>query len=57
MTDPAENTSDPQAVVRAAARALDTLAERPLAAHVEAFERVHLALTEALAAGAGDSRA
>jgi hypothetical protein len=31
--------------------ALDVLDERPPAEHVEAFERVHAALGEALAAG------
>jgi hypothetical protein len=30
---------------------LDGLGDRPLAEHVEAFERVHAALGEALAAG------
>jgi hypothetical protein len=33
--------------------ALDGLADRPLAEHVEVFERVHAALGEALAAPAG----
>jgi hypothetical protein len=39
-----------EAVARAVA-GLDGMAERPLAEHVEAFERVHTALGEALAAG------
>jgi hypothetical protein len=34
--------------------ALDGLAERPLADHVEAFDRVHAALGDALAAGSAD---
>jgi hypothetical protein len=33
--------------------ALDALADRPLAEHVEVFERVHAALGEALAPPAG----
>jgi len=40
-----------EAVARAMA-GLDGLADRPPAEHVEAFERVHAALTDALAAGA-----
>ena len=39
-----------EAVARAMA-GLDGMAERPLAEHVDAFERVHAALGEALAAG------
>jgi hypothetical protein len=31
--------------------ALDGLADRPLGEHVEAYERVHAALSDALAAG------
>ena len=42
--------ADPQQVVADAMAALDGLAERPLAEHVEVFERVHAALGEALAA-------
>jgi hypothetical protein len=42
-----------RAEVEAAVAALDGLAERPLAAHVEAFERVHAALGAALAQGSG----
>jgi hypothetical protein len=32
---------------------LDGLADRPLGEHVEAFERVHTALSDALAVGSG----
>jgi hypothetical protein len=42
---------DPRAAVDSALAGLDGLAERPLAEHVEAFERVHTALSDALAAG------
>jgi hypothetical protein len=37
--------------VQEAVAALDGLAERPLAEHVDAFERVHAALGDALASG------
>jgi len=37
--------------VASAMAALDGLADRPLAEHVEAFERVHATLTDALATG------
>ena len=47
LADPA----DPRAAVDSALAGLDGLAERPLAEHVEAFERVHTALSDALAAG------
>lgn len=47
---PAPPPDHAQAVARALA-GLDDLAERPLAEHVEAFERVHAALGAALAAG------
>ena len=40
---------DPRPAVASAMAALDDLADRPLAEHVEAFERVHAALGEALA--------
>ena len=43
--------ADPAVVVARAMAALDGLTDRPLAAHVAAFERVHAALGEALAAG------
>lgn len=42
---------DPRASVDAAMAGIDGLAGRPLAEHVEAFERVHAALSDALAAG------
>ena len=43
--------TDPGDVVARAMAGLDGLEDRPLAEHVEAFERVHTALGEALAAG------
>ncbi|SHK49135.1 hypothetical protein SAMN05443637_1074 [Pseudonocardia thermophila] len=52
MTNPLPD--DGQAVARALAE-LDTLAERPLAEHVEVFERIHAALGAALAAGSAGS--
>ena len=42
---------DSFAAVEQAVAALDGLADRPLGEHVEAFERVHAALSDALAAG------
>jgi len=42
---------EPRAAVDEAMAGLDTLADRPLAEHVEAYERVHAALSDALAAG------
>jgi hypothetical protein len=42
---------DPGEAVARAMAGLDGLAERPPSEHVEAFERVHAALGEALAAG------
>ena len=50
-TDP--RPTDPRAAVAAAMAGLDGLADRPLAEHVEAYERVHAALGDALAAGSG----
>jgi hypothetical protein len=41
----------PAAAVARAMAGLDGLAGRPLAEHVDAFERVHTALGEALATG------
>lgn len=41
---------DPRPAVDRAMAALDDLADRPPAEHVEAFERVHAALGDALAA-------
>jgi hypothetical protein len=46
MTDP-----DPAEVVGRAMAGIEGLSERPLAEHVAAFEQVHAALGEALAAG------
>ncbi|WP_225924493.1 hypothetical protein [Pseudonocardia abyssalis] len=43
--------ADPRAAVAAAMAGLDGLAQRPLAEHVDAYERVHAALGDALAAG------
>jgi hypothetical protein len=42
---------DPLVAVDRAVAGLDGLADRPLGEHVEAFERVHTALSDALAAG------
>ncbi len=42
---------DPLVAVDRAVGGLDGLADRPLGEHVEAFERVHTALSDALAAG------
>jgi hypothetical protein len=42
---------DPGETVARAMAGLHELADRPLPEHVEAFERVHAALGEALAAG------
>ena len=57
MNDPAPGPlprpADPAEVVGRAMAGLDGLTERPLAEHVAAFERVHAALGEALAAGEG----
>jgi len=50
---PPPQAADPAEVVGAAMAVLEGLAERPLAEHVAAFEGVHAALGEALAAGEG----
>jgi hypothetical protein len=42
---------DPGEAVTLAMTGLDGLEDRPPAEHVEAFERVHAALSDALAAG------
>jgi hypothetical protein len=42
---------DPVVAVERAVAVLDGLADRPVGEHVEAFERVHSALSDALAAG------
>ena len=49
---PPPRPADPLAAVERAVANLEGLSERPLAEHVEAFERVHTALSDALAAGA-----
>ena len=51
LPGPPPRPVDPSAAVATAMTALDGLAGRPPAEHVEAFERVHAALGEALAAG------
>lgn len=43
--------ADPAVAVARAMAGLEGLADRPLPEHVEAFERVHTALGEALATG------
>jgi hypothetical protein len=55
MPGPPPRPADPRVAVDAAMAGLDGLAERPLAEHVEAFERVHTALSDALAAGSSGS--
>ncbi|MGI5131498.1 hypothetical protein ACQEVB_32155 [Pseudonocardia sp. CA-107938] len=52
MTNPLPD--DGHSVARALA-GLDGLAERPLAEHVDVFERIHTALGDALAAGSAGS--
>jgi hypothetical protein len=51
MPGPPPGPADPLAAVERAVAALDGLAHRPLGEHVEAYERVHAALSDALAAG------
>jgi hypothetical protein len=46
---------DPVAAVDDALAGLDGLGDRPLADHVAVFERIHTALGDALAAGAGET--
>lgn len=57
MTVPAPGPSpgpvDPQQRVERALAALDGLDHRPLAEHVEAFEELHTALSDALAGPPG----
>ena len=48
---PPPGPADPLEIVSRAMAGLDNLGDRPLAEHVDAFERVHAALGEALAAG------
>jgi hypothetical protein len=47
--------ADPRLAVDSAMAGLDGLVDRPLGEHVEAFERVHTALSDALAAGTSGS--
>lgn len=50
MTDPTPHTPDvAEEAVWLAMAALDGIDDRPLAEHVDAFERVHAVLGEALA--------
>lgn len=51
MPGPPPRPADPLDAVQQAVSALDGLADRPLGEHVEAYERVHTALSDALAAG------
>jgi hypothetical protein len=55
MPGPPPRPADPGEAVARAMAGLDGLADRPLAEHVEAFERVHAALSDALATGASGS--
>jgi hypothetical protein len=48
---PKPRPADPLDAVLEAVAALDGLTERPLVEHVEAYERVHAALSDALAVG------
>jgi hypothetical protein len=50
---PPPRPADPAELVGRAMAGLEGLSEGPLAEHVAAFERVHAALGEALAAGEG----
>jgi hypothetical protein len=51
MPGPPPRPADALGAVERAVAALDGLDERPLGEHVEAYERVHVALSDALAAG------
>jgi hypothetical protein len=51
MPGPPPRPADPLVAVERAVTGLDGLADRPLAEHVEAYERVHAALSDALSAG------
>jgi hypothetical protein len=51
MPGPPPRPVDLLYAVQQAVSALDGLADRPLGEHVEAYERVHTALSDALAAG------
>jgi hypothetical protein len=54
---PPPRPPSPQDDVARAMAGLDGLADRPLAEHVEAFERVHTALGDALATGSAEPSA
>ena len=49
--------TDPAEAVEAVLAALPGLADRPLVEHVAVFERIHVALGDALAAGAAAGEA
>jgi hypothetical protein len=51
MPGPPPRPADPLDAVEHAVAALNGLADRPLGEHVEAYERVHAALSDALSAG------
>jgi hypothetical protein len=51
MPGPPPRPADPLAAVERAVAVLDGLADRPLGEHVDAYERVHGSLSDALAAG------
>ncbi len=53
LPGPPPRPLDPQQRVQRALAPLDGLAQRPLAEHVEVFEELHTALSDALAAPAG----
>lgn len=55
LPGPPPRPADPQETVARAMAGLDGLADRPLAEHVEAFERVHAALSDALAGPSGSA--
>jgi hypothetical protein len=48
---PPPRPADPLLAVERAVAELDGLADRPLGEHVEVFEQIHTALSDALAAG------
>jgi hypothetical protein len=50
-----DGTVDPAEAVDRVLVELDGLADRPLAEHVAVFERIHTALGDALAVGAGEA--
>jgi hypothetical protein len=53
LPGPPPRLLDPQERVHRALAPLDGLGERPLAEHVEVFEELHTALSDALAAPTG----